>query len=234
MVDLSGRTQTFHGQQQIDIFNAKKVEGKDADPSQFTPATFLPVEELETMLDQQLDEVQDSGYRRLLEAVFQDPETGQAFREGPASLHGHHNYRHGLLEHTVAVTWMASETAQIQVRLDRDLLICGALLHDIGRTVELKLTDVQIETTLVGSLIDHETLGTMLTARIADKIGLRSPAREGLLHLISTHHKALTPAPGRFYLPEAHVLAHLNETDGRGSVAKSQPPPQARMHSWKN
>ena len=113
VVDLSGRTQTFHGQRQIDIFNAQKAEGNDADPSLFTPATFLPVEELDTMLAQQIDEVQDPGYRKLLEEVFQDSETGQAFREGPASLHGHHNYRHGLLEHTVAVTWMASETAQI-------------------------------------------------------------------------------------------------------------------------
>jgi 3'-5' exoribonuclease len=132
----------------------------------------------------------------------------------PATLEGHHSYAGGLLEHTVGVATLCRETAQLHQRLRVDLLLAGALLHDVGRTRELGRGPVFRQTD-EGRLLGHVHLGL----RLIDERGgsLDRGVLAELLHAVASHHDVRAARTA-----EAAVLYHANQLD---AVAATRPVP---------
>lgn len=148
----------------------------------------------------------------LLDSFLGDPGFRAELRRAPCTRNGHHAYLGGLLEHTVAVATLAQETCILHPRLDSDLLICAALLHDIGKTREFTL-GAEISLSDEGALLGHLALGQqMLLERGA---GVPSERLLALVHCLLGHHGPDNLPGRRFRSPEALALARLNALDAQ-------------------
>src|SRR6185436_4251377 len=168
-------------------------------------------DELDGFLDFLAAEVAHPGLRATVSAVL-DPATRKQLRALPAAPDGHHVYAGGLLEHTVGVTTICRETAQLHPRLRADLLLAAALLHDVGRTLELGRPPA-FRPTPEGTLLGHIHLGLR---RVEEQAGaFDAGGRAELLHAIASHHDARAARTA-----EAAVLFHANQLD---AVAATRP-----------
>ena len=152
----------------------------------------------------------DRGYAALLERLLADRELRAAWRRAPCTRSGHHAYLGGLLEHTVAVATLALEAAQLHPRLNSDLLICAALVHDLGKTREFTY-GAAIELSDEGRLLGHLVLGQQLLEPYME--GLEGERRLALLHCVLCHHGPEAAPNRRFGSPEALALYRLNALD---------------------
>src|SRR5918994_5570172 len=134
-VRVLGRVERFRDRLQLDVRTLETVE--DADPAALTPALRRDADELDGFLEFLAAEVAHPGLALVVGRAVGDRALRRALRELPAAPGGHHGYAGGLLEHTVGVTTICRETAQLHPRLRAGLLLAAALLHDVGRTVEL-------------------------------------------------------------------------------------------------
>lgn len=208
LVRVRGRVERFRDELQLEV---KAVErAPEADPATFLPVAYRDVEELEGFLEHLAREVHDAEYRRLLETLLGDEVLRAEWRRAPCTRNGHHAYLGGLLEHTVAVGTLALEVCQLHPRLNSDLLICAALVHDLGKTREFTY-GADIGTSDEGRLLGHVVLGQQLVDERS--AGMSADRRLALAHCILTHHGP-DSAPGRrFGSPEALALYRLNALD---------------------
>ena len=208
LVRVAGRVERFRDELQIDVRAIARAQ--QADPAAFLPVAYRNVEELEGFLEHLAREVHDPGYRGLLERLLGDDALRAEWRRAPCTRGGHHAYLGGLLEHTVAVGTLAMECAQLHPRLNPDLLITAALVHDLGKTREFTY-GAEIGLTDEGRLLGHVVLGQrILDERSHD---LAEDRKLALAHCVLTHHGP-DAAPGRrFGSPEALALYRLNALD---------------------
>jgi 3'-5' exoribonuclease len=165
-------------------------------------------DELEGFLEFLTAELAHEGLKATVLRVLADCE----LRAFPATPDGHHSYAGGLLEHTVGVATLCRETAQLHQRLRVDLLVAAALVHDAGRTSELRRGPTFAPTD-EGRLLGHVHLGLRL---IEDRAAaLDATVRAELLHAVSAHHDARAARTA-----EAAVLYHANQLD---AVAATRP-----------
>jgi 3'-5' exoribonuclease len=213
LVWVTGRVERFRDELQLDVQTIRKAEPGDADPAAFLPVAYRDLEELDGFFEHLAREVHDRDYVRLLEAFVADEQFREQFRRAPCSRAGHHAYLGGLLEHTVAVATLAQETCVLHPRLNSDLLITAAIVHDIGKTREFEL-GAEIALSEEGRLIGHLALGQEIVAGAA--LGIEGFPHEKLLalsHCILTHHGAEGVPSRRFGSPEALALYRLNALD---------------------
>ena len=130
----------------------------DADPAAFLPVAYRDLDELDGFLEHLIREVHDTDLRGWLRAVFADAELRAEFRRAPCTRAGHHAYLGGLLEHTVAVGTLALETCLLHPRLNSDVLVTAALLHDLGKTREFTY-GAEIGLSDEGRLVGHVASG---------------------------------------------------------------------------
>jgi 3'-5' exoribonuclease len=208
LVRVRGRVERFRDELQLEV---KAVErAPEADPATFLPVAYRDVDELDGFLEHLAREVHDAEYRRLLETLLADDALRADWRRAPCTRTGHHAYLGGLLEHTVAVGTLALEVCQLHPRLNSDLLICAALVHDLGKTREFTY-GADIGLSDEGRLLGHVVLGQQLVDERSP--GLSADRRLALAHCILTHHGP-DGAPGRrFGSPEALALYRLNALD---------------------
>jgi 3'-5' exoribonuclease len=208
LVRVRGRVERFRDELQVDVKAIERAQA--ADPAEFLPVAYRDVEELDGFLEHLAGEVHDPEYRALLERLLADDALRADWRRAPCTRGGHHAYLGGLLEHTVAVGTLALEACQLHPRLNSDLLICAALVHDLGKTREFTY-GAAIELSEEGRLLGHIPLGQqLLDARSGP---MSSEKRLALAHCVLTHHGA-DSAPGRrFGSPEALALYRLNALD---------------------
>ncbi|HKG63122.1 MAG TPA: HD domain-containing protein [Solirubrobacteraceae bacterium] len=208
LVRVRGRVERFRDELQVDVKAIERAQA--ADPAEFLPVAYRDVEELDGFLEHLAGEVHDPEYRALLGRLLADEALRADWRRAPCTRGGHHAYLGGLLEHTVAVGTLALEACQLHPRLNSDLLICAALVHDLGKTREFTY-GAAIELSEEGRLLGHIPLGQqLLDARSGP---MSSGKRLALAHCVLTHHGA-DPAPGRrFGSPEALALYRLNALD---------------------
>ena len=168
------------------------------------------MEELDGFLEHLAREVHEPQFRALLERLLADEALRARWRQAPCTRTGHHAYLGGLLEHTVAVATLAVEACALHVRLNSDLLITAALLHDLGKTEEFTY-GAEIGLTEEGRLLGHIPLGVRLIEARAE--GMDPARRAALIHCVLCHHGP-DAAPGRRYgSPEALALHRLNALD---------------------
>ena len=208
-VRVLGRVERFGGRLQVQV---RAVEAApDTDPGDLTPAMRRDADELDGYLDFLAAEVTHPGLAAVVTGVFADGTVRASLRALPAAgADGHHGYAGGLLEHTVGVATLCRETAQLHPRLRHDLLLTAALLHDVGRTVELG-RGPSFRQTEEGRLLGHVHLGLRL---IEERAGsLDAAVRAELLHAVATHHDRQAARTA-----EAAVLYHANQLDAQAAT----------------
>jgi 3'-5' exoribonuclease len=211
LVRVRGRVERFRDELQVELSDIARVAPGEADPSSFLPVAYRDLDELEGFLEHFAREVHDPQYAALLGRLLGDEELRAAWRRAPCTRDGHHAYLGGLLEHTVAVAQLAAETCQLHVRLNSDLLITAALVHDLGKTREFEY-GAAISLSEEGRLLGHVELGLMLLReRSAGVVG--DEHLLALSHCVLTHHGADRAPARRFGSPEALALYRLNALD---------------------
>jgi 3'-5' exoribonuclease len=208
LVRVRGRVERFRDELQLEL---RAVERADAaDPAAFLPVAYRDLDELDGFLEHLAREVHDPGYAGLLQSLLADAELRAAWRRAPCTRGGHHAYLGGLLEHTVAVATLALEACQLHPRLNSDLLLCAALVHDLGKTREFTY-GAAIELSDEGRLLGHLVLGQQLLEARMD--GLDGERRLALLHCVLCHHGPDAAPQRRFGSAEALALYRLNALD---------------------
>ena len=197
-IRVLARVEKFRDRLQLDV---RSLEAADVDPQTLTPAIRRDRDELSGFLDFLVGEVTHGGLRATVEAVLADRDLA-AF---PATFDDHHSYAGGLLEHTVGVATLARETAQLHPRVRSDLLLAAALVHDVGRTLELGRGPA-FTPTAEGRLLGHVHLGVRLVEERAE--GLTTAQLAELVHCVAVHHDARGARTA-----EAAVLYHANQLD---------------------
>ena len=213
LVRVAGRVERFREELQIDVRALARASEDEADPAAFLPVAYRDLDELDGFLEHLAREVHDPGYRALLDALLGDAALRAQWRRAPCSRGGHHAYLGGLLEHTVAVGTLALEACQLHPRLNSDLLLCAALVHDLGKTREFTY-GAEIALSDEGRLLGHVELGLrMLDERAAHVPALDDARRLALAHCVLTHHGPDAAPARRFGSPEALALHRLNALD---------------------
>jgi 3'-5' exoribonuclease len=213
LVRVAGRVERFRDELQIELRAIARAEAAEADPAAFLPSAYRDMEELDGFLEHLAREVYDPGYRALLADLLGDAELRAAWRRAPCTRNGHHAYLGGLLEHTVAVATLAQETCLLHVRLDSDLLVTAALVHDLGKTREFTY-GAEFGVSDEGRMLGHVQIGArMLEQRAAQIPELSDEKLLGLLHCVLSHHGPDTAPGRRFSSAEALALARVNALD---------------------
>jgi 3'-5' exoribonuclease len=210
-VRVLGRVEKFRDRLQVDVRTLEAAP--DADPADLAPALRRDADELDGFLEFLAGEIAHPGLAGVVTRFLSDDMVRASLRRLPAA-ESHHSYAGGLLEHTVGVTTLCHETAQLHPRLRSDLLLAAALLHDVGRIAELTAGPT-FRQTEEGRLLGHVHLGLRLVEERGS--GLQSDAKAELLHAISCHHDARAARTA-----EASVLYHANQLD---AVAATRPVP---------
>lgn len=212
LVRVAGRVERFRDELQIDVRAIARADVTQIDPAAFLPSAYRDLDELDGFLEHLAGEVYDPGYKALLADMLSDPELRAAWRRAPCTRAGHHAYLGGLLEHTVAVATLAQEACLLHVKLDSDLLIAAALVHDIGKTREFTY-GAEFGIGDEGRLLGHVQIGQRMLEERAARVGLADDRRLALLHCVLCHHGP-DAAPGRrFGSAEALALARINALD---------------------
>jgi 3'-5' exoribonuclease len=209
-VRVLGRVERFRERLQLDVRSLEPAA--ELDPASLTPGLRRDAEELDGFLDFLADEISHAGLKEAVRRFIADVGLRQQFRDLPASPDQHHSYAGGLLEHTVGVATLCRETAQLHPRLRADLLGAAALLHDVGRTVELERGPAFRQTD-EGRLLGHVHLGLRLIEERA--VVLDPVVRAELLHAVAAHHDIRSARTA-----EAAVLYHANQLD---AIAATRP-----------
>ena len=210
LVSVAGRVERFRDELQVEL---RAIKTAEADPSEFLPVAYRDLEELDGFLEHLAREVYDPDYARLLGAFLGDDAFRADLRRAPCTRAGHHAYLGGLLEHTVAVATLAQESTLLHPRLNSDLLLCAAILHDIGKTLEFEL-GAEIALSEAGALVGHVALGQQLVAERARALGgFPDTKLHAISHCILAHHGAESLPGRRFRSVEALALFRLNALD---------------------
>lgn len=217
-VKVKGRMEAFNGRPQLRLDKVRfAADAEIADFSQFFPTSQRPVEEMLAELDALIAAVADPWIRQLLEAMFiQDADLRAAFAKAPAAKSLHHVFLGGLLEHTLSVAAMARLACGHYPALNRDLVLAGVLLHDVGKTAELSYQR-SFGYTDAGNLVGHISMETEWINRAADRVqGFPAELRLQLLHIVLSHHGRLEfGSPVLPKTPEALLVHYLDDLDGK-------------------
>jgi len=213
LVRVAGSVQRFRDELQVEVRSIRRVEAEGLDPGDFLPAAYRDMEELDGFLEHLSREVYDPDHRRLLDSLLADDGFREALRRAPCTRGGHHAYLGGLIEHTVAVATLALEACALHPRLDSDLLVTAAILHDVGKVREFDL-GAEIALSGEGALLGHLTLGQqMISERVAALGSFPADKLLALLHCVLGHHGPDGLPGKRFRSAEAMALFRVNALD---------------------
>jgi 3'-5' exoribonuclease len=163
-----------------------------------------------------VDSFTNPDLKLLLTTLLSDADLAAAYRAAPAAKQLHHAWLGGLLEHVVSLLGLADRVAPHYPILDRDLLLTGVILHDIGKVTELSW-EIGFEYTVEGVLLGHIQMGVALTEKTIDSLPNFPPKLKTLvLHMILSHHGKLEfGSPKLPMIPEALVLNFLDDLDAK-------------------
>ncbi len=223
LVKARGSVSKYEERTQVKVDQLRKAHEGEADRMDMLPATTRDVAELWAALEASVASLTNPDLKRLLGAVLADPAMAQAYREAPAARQLHHAWLGGLLEHVVSLLGLADRVAAHYPMLDRDLLVTGVVLHDIGKIRELTW-ETGFDYTVEGVLLGHIQMGVDLVEKtIAGLPGFPGRLRTLVLHMILAHHGKLEfGSPKLPMIPEALVLNFLDDLDAKMQAMASE------------
>jgi len=218
IVQVRGAVTTYRGIRRVSVESLLPVDSFES--RDFLPAGVRDSEEMLAELRTLVKRVREPRLRAVVRAVFGAPGFIGRFAACPAGTGRHHAYIGGLLEHTIAVATICESLAASYGRVDHDLLLAAALLHDVGKTEELSF-DTGFDYTDAGRLVGHVVLGERIVSRaieglsrsLPDDIALR------LRHAILAHHgEREWGAPCQPCSLEALLLHHADNVDAQAAA----------------
>jgi 3'-5' exoribonuclease len=218
---VKGKVQLFQGALQMILSHLDRVETEKLDLTDFLPHTDQDVGKLLERLRAILMKLGNPHLRALVECFLMDDDFVRRFCQAPAGVRNHHAYVGGLLEHVVTLLDAADRLLPLYPDLDRDLLLMGVFLHDIGKVRELSY-DRAFAYTDEGQLIGHLIIGVEMlnekAARVPDLTSEPFPPELllRLKHMILSHHGTYEfGSPKLPMTPEAIALHHLDNLDAK-------------------
>jgi 3'-5' exoribonuclease len=220
-VRVEGTVQLYTGALQIIFTAIGRVDPRSVDEGEFCVLSSADVARLTAELTRLLGTIRPGPVRELVDQVLADDELMAVFKRSPAGVKQHHAYAGGLLEHVVNLLHLADTMAPRYPAVDRDLLLAGVLLHDIGKTLELE-SERGFSYTDAGQLLGHVLLGLELVDEkiraVEDRTGQAFAAETAvrIKHMIASHHGEYAfGAPKLPMTLEAIALHHLDQLDAR-------------------
>jgi 3'-5' exoribonuclease len=213
---VAGKASIYLGKMQLVIQELKRLDERLVDLADFLPVAARPAAEMVAELKARVASLGDPHLRALLQAFVDDPAFLAAYSRAPAAKAMHHVYLGGLLEHSLAVASLAADICQRYPGLNRDLLMAGALLHDVGKISELRYAR-SFEYTDMGKLIGHIVIGVEL---VEEKLRTLAdfPGELAILlkHLLLSHHGQYEfGSPKRPKTLEAVILNFIDDLDSK-------------------
>lgn len=223
-VGVRGRIERYQAERQLRIESIAPLRVELDDLVLFLPRSARAVEHMDAELAAAITSIEDDGLRALLQTLLgRATDTGHAFRLAPAAKQNHHAYLGGLLEHTLSVVQVCDLLARHYApAVDRDLLIAGALLHDIGKVREIGAR-AGFPYTDEGKLLGHILIGLQMVSDAAAAVPALHPSRLLLLqHLIASHQGRYEwQSPREPRTLEAIVLHYADDLDAKLNQAGS-------------
>ncbi|MCK9230701.1 MAG: HD domain-containing protein [Syntrophales bacterium] len=216
LVSVQGRAVNFRDVLQLSLYECDPVTDANLNPADFSPASRHDVEGMFAELAAIMDTVENPHLGALLRRIFDNPETTHAFKHAPAAKGFHHAYIGGLLEHTLSVTRLMIAVSGHYEDLNRDLLITGCILHDIGKITELSYSTM-IDYTDEGRLVGHIVLGVEMADRVIRELeGFPEHLALELRHILLSHHGLLEyGSPKRPKTREALLINFIDDLDAK-------------------
>ena len=226
-VAIRGKAQNYQGQMQIILNHIDTADAAHLDPNDFLPEQSAAAGEHFETLRNRVKAFSNPDLRDLLMKFLDDDSLTDRLKAAPAGIKLHHAYPGGLIEHIAQLSSLAAAIGPMYDLVDTDLLVAGAILHDLGKIDELSY-DASFGYTDVGQMIGHIVIGVqMLDQRAAELEAERGhPIDSELLlrlrHLIVSHHNTLEHGSPRVpQTPEAIALAGIDNLDARLNEAST-------------
>jgi len=222
IIYIEGKAASYKNSIQISIVNIKKTTGEDVEPTDYLPAAKGDVAAMFNEVLAYVEKIQTKPLQALLQAFFNDQKIAELFQRAPAAKGFHHIYLGGLLEHTLSVVRLLDKVADHYQNLDRDLLLAGGILHDIGKIYEFNY-DSLIEYSDEGRLIGHIVMGVeMINKKIEAIPDFPAPLALKMRHIILSHHGEFEfGSPKRPKTMEALVVHYIDDLDAKLNAFQS-------------
>nr|AAB68787.1 orf; similar to the Staphylococcus aureus CBF1 factor encoded by the sequence presented in GenBank Accession Number U21636 [Fervidobacterium islandicum] len=234
VVNVRGRVVYFEERVQINVLNeqdaVRRLSENEYDIERFVKSVEN-VDEMYKSLLRLIDTIRDEDYKTILQRFFvEDKNFVEMFKSAPAGMRIHHAYKGGLLEHSLNVAKLVDSICKIYGQLDRDLLVTGALLHDIGKVKEYMVNYNGIEVT-TEELMGHIVIGVEMLSQKAKGIPYEKLLK--LKHLIASHHGEFEwGSPVLPKTPEALVLHFVENMDSKVNRVMQIIDKEDREKSW--
>jgi 3'-5' exoribonuclease len=222
-VKVKGVVHKYNGRWQLTVHKMRKLGESEIDYSDYLAKTSKDVEQLWQTLCSFVESFQNPWLKSLLKEFTSDEALVAAYKTAPAAKTLHHAFVGGLLEHVVSLLTVCDLTARNYPQVDRDLLLSGAFLHDIGKLHELTYQR-SIAYTTKGQLLGHMIIELeMLHQKIARVPGFPDELKVLLEHLIISHHGEYEfGSPKLPMFPEALMLHYLDDLDSKMESMRAQ------------
>ena len=222
VVKVRGQVCRYREKLQINLERVRAAAREEYDLADLVPHTEHSIDELWARLNAYVESFTEPHLKALLRAFLDDPDIAKAFREAPAAKSMHHAWIGGLLEHIVSLLGICDLAAR-HYPVHRDLLLTGAILHDIGKLEELRW-GTSFEYTIAGTLLGHITIGIAMIEKKIAAIPDFPPALRVLVeHVVLSHHgKYEFGSPKLPMIPEALLLHFLDDMDAKMQTMQNE------------
>jgi 3'-5' exoribonuclease len=223
ILKVRGEVSRYNGRLQLTLDKLRRATDQEIDLSDYLPHTQLDVNELWIQLNGYVDSFSNRHLKALVRAFLDDEGIAARFREAPAAKALHHAWLGGLLEHIVSLLGLCDLAARHYREINRDLLLTGAILHDIGKLEELSWRTT-FSYTVEGQLLGHITLGiAMIEKKLAGLPNFPPELRLLVEHMVLSHHGKLefgSPKPPM--IPEAVLLHYLDDLEAKMQTMRTE------------
>ena len=215
-VKAQGQVAKYQGKFQITLTKLRLAADSEVEPADFVPTTRFDIDAMWSELRSYIDAFANPDLKRLVFAFLDDPEIGPAYRAAPAAKVLHHAWLGGLLEHVLTLVRVCRAVVPFYPEVDPDLLVTGAVLHDIGKVRELSW-GTTFGYTLEGQLVGHISIAQgMLREKIAALPGFPGKLSVLVEHMVLSHHgRHEFGSPKLPMTPEAILLSALDDLEAK-------------------
>lgn len=215
-IKVHSKASVYLGKMQLVISELQKVPEEEVVLADFLPESERDIREMEAELATFVTTINDVNLKRLLAVFFDDPSFLAVYGRAPAAKGMHHVYLGGLIEHSLAVAKLVDRIVPLYAGLNRDLLIAGALLHDVGKVREIAYLR-SFDYTDEGKLLGHITIGVeMVREKIAGLADFPQSLAMLLQHMLLSHHGQYEFGSPKLPMTlEATILNYLDDLDSK-------------------
>ncbi len=223
VIKVRGAASRFDDRLQMKVDQLRLALPLEIDRTDLLPSTSFSIDELWGRLQETVASFTNPHLKQLIEAILADPAIAAAYREAPAARQLHHAWLGGLLEHVVSLLGLAERVAAHYPLLDRDLLLTGVILHDVGKTRELSWA-IGFDYTVEGILLGHIQMGIEMVEKTIAELPEFPPRLKTLVvHMILSHHGKLEfGSPKLPMIPEALALNFVDDFDAKMQAVMSE------------